>query len=441
MLNKLYLLIIVLTLSTFHNGFAQEVKKVSLEDAQQMALQFSEDVDLASIEIEKAQQQVRQSLGELLPQAYGQLTYTQYGKLPGTIGPFGPNGEDVVLQFGKKFNVNADLTMTQVLFNGVFLVGLKAANTFIEIVERQKGLAEDEAKQLVKDSYIQALLAQENIEIISINEENLLDLLEGTTAMYENGFVEKLDVDRLQLALNNLRSRIVEAERQQSLAEIVLKYQMGMNVYEDIMLTDSLDKFISEIDYNIAQKGDFTKRKELALFDARKKVNEYNVKRYKSLNYPSVTLFGTAGSAGQRDKFNFFKTDQPWLNTYFLGFEMVVPIWDSFKGKAQTEYARLDIQRIDAERSKFERSLDLQFENAKTNLLNAKVELDDAERNVALAQSIYDISKIKYEEGVGTSLELSDAERALFNSQTNVLQAKHKLLTAKTDLDKALGNY
>jgi outer membrane protein TolC len=452
-----------------------EVLSLSLKEAQELAIKNSQDVVLAQIEIEKAKEQVSEALAALLPQVNGKVSYTQYGKLPATLFPnsqqqqvnqvyglienqFNELGsplpqpisqdpatipDNLQIQFGQRFNVNAEIMASQVVFNGVFLVGIKAANTFISIVDHQKKLTEEQILDNVKRSYYQVLAAQENIAVLELNLANINDLKRETTAFFENGFAEEIDVDRLQLSINNLSTQIDQAKRQVALAEYVLKFQMGINIYQQIELVGTLKDYMEGIAYDLPEKGEFENRTEISFFDVREKVNQYNVKRYKSAYYPTLTAFAALGSSAQRDKFNFFRfTDaNPWLNQRYFGFEINVPIWDSFGKKSKIQYAQLDVERIQAERIKFFNSLDMQYESAKENLVKSKEELDYSEKNIALAKKIYDVTKLKYQEGVGSSMEMTNAERDLYAAQANQLMAIYNLLIAKADIDKTLGNY
>jgi outer membrane protein len=236
-----------------------EVLQLSLKEAQELAIKNSQDVVLADIEVSKAKEQVSEALAALLPQVNGKVSYTQYGKLPATLFPneqqqqvnqvyglienqFNEIGnplpqsisqdpatipENIEIQFGQKFNVNAEIMASQVVFNGVFLVGIKAANTFISIVEHQKKLTEEQIYNNVKSSYYQVLAAKENIAVLENNLRNIEKLKGDTKALFENGFAEEIDVDRLQLSINNLSTQIDQANRQVALAEYVLKVSNG----------------------------------------------------------------------------------------------------------------------------------------------------------------------------------------------------------------------
>ncbi len=473
LLNKIGLLIILCLSFQLQAQEQEDVLVLSLKQAQTMAIGNSKDIVLADIEVDKAKAQVTQTMAALLPQVNANLSYTQYGKLPATIFPneqarqtnevygaienaFDGLGVDVpisvdpellpvetAIQFGKKFNVNTEIMATQVVFNGVFLVGVKAANTFISIVEHRKVLTEEAILDNVKRSYYQVLASKENVNVLQKNINNLNKLKDDTKALYENGFAEEIDVDRLQLSLNNLNTQLDQAKRQVTLTESILKFQMGIDIYQPIQLVGALEDYVQEISYNLPEKGDFNKRTEISFYNVREKVNEFNVKRYQSAYYPSVVGYASLGSSAQRDKFSFFKFggDYPWFNQRYFGFELSVPIWDSFGKKGQVQYAKLDLKRIQTERDQLFDKMDLQYETAKDGMVKAKEELDYAGENIELAEKIYNVSQIKYREGVGSSIEMTNAERDLYAAQANRLMAIYNLLIAKADIDKALGIY
>lgn len=453
----------------------EDVMVLTLEEAQEYAVEHSQDVMLAEIEIHKAKAQVQQAMAALLPQVNATISYTQYGQLPATIFPNDQQTElnqafsiieqgfvdagsplpvpisqdpstvptDAVLQFGERFNVNAEVTASQVVFNGVFLVGLQAAAAFVSIVEHQEEFTVESIKDNIKRSYYGVLAAQANITSIERNITNLTSLRDETQALFDNGFAEGIDVDRLQLSLNNLNKLLDQGKRQIEVSKALLKFQMGMDVYQPIAVVGELRDYMGDINYALSEKGDFSNRTEISFYNVREQVNEYNVKRYKFAYLPSISGYASLGSSAQREGFTFFRfrDEDIWLNQRYFGFQIDIPIWDSFGKKGQVQYAKRDLERIQVEREKVFASMDLEYEQAKSSMISAKEDLDYAQENIRLAEKIYNVSQIKYREGVGSSIEMTNAERDLYQAQTEYIMAVYYLLLAQADVDKALGNY
>ena len=423
---------------------AEMPQAFTLEQAEEYALKNSRDLALQQIEVNKAKIKVKESLSYLLPQVNGELSYTHYGKLMTTIIPAGLMGfPEMELQFGLPENVNAQISATQTLFNGVFLVGFKAADIFVKMTQQEKVVKETDLKNLIANSYYNVLVARESMATIEKNIANLEKLLQETQNLYNNGLVEEIDVDRLSLALSNLKSQINTLQNNSELTEVVLKFQMGYPVDDSIELTQTLSDFIQEDEFKLyPQEATFKNRPELMLMNLREQVNLANIKRLKFSNLPSLTAFANVASSAQRTKFDFFNfgKDKHWYNVRYFGIQLNVPIWDSFGRRSQVNGAREDLERIRIGRDQLEESFKVEYYKAKTSYANALNEYNQTVGSLKLAQKIYDTAQMKYKSGVGSSLEMTNAQQELYSTQAKLINAKYRVLTAKTEVEKALGN-
>jgi outer membrane protein len=424
---------------------AQETKVFTLAEAKSYAVAHSKDLALKQIEVEQARFKVKESLALLLPQVNADLKYTRFGKIPATIIPENalfPGSEQSVVQFGFPSNLEAGISATQTVFNGVFLVGLKAAEIFVDMTKQEKEVKIEEVLDLVTRSYYNALVARESAAIVAGNIKNLESLYLQTKQLFDAGLVEEIDVDRLELSLSNLKIQVKTLEKNSEITELVLKYQMGFPLDQPIILTEKIADFMDVEVALTSEKGDFGMRKEMRLMDLREAINEANVKRLKYGYLPSISAFAGLASQAQRQSFSFFRFgDQyPWFNVRNTGFIINIPIWDSFERKSQIQSAKLDIERIKMGRDLMLEGFKLEYQKARTDYFNAMDEYREAEKNMELANKIYKVAQIKYKEGVGSSLELTDAEQQLYNTQANLINAAYKVIIAKADINKSLGN-
>lgn len=440
-------LFVILTAIGFANtALAQDkdTMRFTLAEAKAYALAHSKDLTLQGYEIEKADLKVKESLSYLLPQVNGDLSYTRYGKLNATIIPentFGPGTPAQVIQFGLPNNVNVGIKASQTIFNGVFFVGLRAAEIYTEMIRQEKEVKSDDILYNVTKSYYNALIAASTQKIIAQNIKNLETILYQTQQLYKNGLVEEIDVNRLELSLSNLKTQVSTLEKQTDLTELVLKFQMGFPLDQPISLAESLDSFLDETPILFPENADFNNREEMKLMDLRTLVNQVNVKRLKSGYLPSLTAFGSLASSAQRQKFDFlnFGDDKLWFNVRYFGVQLNVPIWDSFGRKAQINTAKVDIKRIQTGKELMEEGYVVEYNKARIDYMNAQEELANAQKNIALAEKIYKVSQLKYKEGIGSSIELTTAEQQLYTTQANLLNAIYKVIVAKADINKALG--
>ena len=160
-----------------------------------------------------------------------------------------------------------------------------------------------------------------------------------------------------------------------------------------------------------------------------------NIEYQKAFLYPSLSAFGQYQLQAQGDRL----FDSQLFDIAVLGLQLNVPIFNGFSTKSKINRAKLEVEKAHNDLKQLERGINLEVGNARIAYLNAKRKVDNQLKNGRLAQKIYDTTKIKYKEGVGSSLEITSAEQELFRTQQNLIQAKFDLLQAKMELDKALG--
>lgn len=421
---------------------AQEAMEITLESAKAYAVNHSKNKMNDALEVEKAELKVKEYLGLLLPQVNGDLSFTHFGKLPSSIIPsntFPGQSEDLVTTFGTPNNVSANINLSQIIFNGSFLIGIKGAQEYVELSKKELALNDEEIIDQVVRAFYTVLVTRENLTIITQDKINLEKLIFETEQFFKNGFVEQLDVDRLKLSLTNLNTKLKSMELQVRLTEALLKYQMGLDLERPIKVVGKLDDFLTNITIGIDSIADFSNRGDINLMNARVNLQKTNIKRLKYEYLPSLVGFATIGSQALRQKFDFFNFKQPWLNQRFFGVQLNVPIWDSYSRKRNIQGVEVGIKQIEMTKDIMIDGYKIQFENAKTELITAHDAYINYQSNVLLAEKIYKTTQIKYKEGIGSSLELKSAESELYVTQANYLNAIYRVLIAKQEINKLLG--
>lgn len=441
-MKKLFLGILFLS-----SGFlqAQDPQAFSLSDAIAYAEKESNSLKNAEINLAYAKEQVRDYTSIGLPHLSAGIDYKYNIQIPvsvvpaNTFNPMAPDDEYVKLKFGVNHNLAFNATLSTLVFDGSYFVGLKAAKGLVELNMRQKDLAEHDIKYGVKSAYLTVLMMQENKEVIERNITNLEKLLQETKAFYKNGMVEQLDVDRLELSKSNLLAELDIVERQTDLAQNALKFQMNYPLDKPITLTDSLSALLQEISLeDLSGSVSLDNRQELKVLRQSEYLNDLNVRRYQMQYVPNMTAFLTHQQSLQRN--DLFKTGIPFVPATILGLSLKVPIFDGFGTDAKIKMARLDKERISLQIKELERGITLEVMNARVNVQNAQERLKNQESNLALAEKILATTKTKYREGVGSSFEITQAEQELYRTQAAYMNALYDLLMAKNSLDKALGN-
>ncbi len=358
------------------------------------------------------------------------------------------SGAKVPLTFVQPWTGSAAISASQLLFDGSYLIGLKAASTFSQLSTKQLIQTEIDVTEQVSKAYYGVLVSRARLELLVANLSRLDTLLKQTNQMYKNGFAEKLDVDRLTVSYNNLNIEKQKTDRLIELSEILLKFQMGMNQTEPISLTDKLADV--EVDMNKVNLKDFnySSRIEYSILETQRDLAALDIKNIRAGYYPRLALNARYGYNGVGDSMgdllnirggasNTF--DRNWFDFGYFGLGVQVPIFDGLSKHYKGQQARLRLENAKHGMKLTEQSIDLQLNQASTNLTNALQQLESQKQNMVLAEDIARVSKIKYQEGVGTNLEVINAETDLRTAQTNYYASLFDALIAKVDLDKATG--
>jgi outer membrane protein TolC len=282
------------------------------------------------------------------------------------------------------------------------------------------------------------LVNKQRIALLDANITKLEKLLNDTKAFNKQGFVEQIDVDRLEVAFNNLTTEKQKIERLISLSENVLKFQMGYTGSENLTLTDSLS--ISDKEDLSISKIDITRRSEYQMLEVQQRLNNINVKRLKYGYLPSLVAYSSFNYSGQRNDLKFFTKEHIWYPTALLGGTLSLSIFDGFQRHYQIQQAKLDFKKGENNLKNLQLAIELEGASAAVNYSNASSSLQVQKRNLDLAQNIYTVSQKKYEQGVGSNIEVINAQQSLKESQANYFNAVYDLLVYKIDYLKATGS-
>jgi len=423
---------------------SSDTLRLTLSEAISRGLQNNLTKKNAELDVLSAHKQVNVLVATGLPQVNASVDYNRYLQLPISLVPaefFGGNpGEFAELAFGTNNNLTIGGSVNQLLFSGSFFVALKATQKLIEQVELQVEASDLQIRDAITRTYFSALIIQENIAIFQKNIQVLTKVLNETTALYEAGFVENIDVDRLKLQLSNLQTQQSALNRQLESVYNLLKLQLVMDLNQPVSLSQSLKDFI-DLNNVAAQIESLSpkSRIELRQLSMSEYLNDLGIKQINASRLPTVTAFLSYERRFQSNDFDFF-TDK-WFPTSMAGVQISVPIFDGLGKRNQIAQRLINKKKIQNGRSQLLQSIDLEIAQAKISYQNALEQLKSQENNMALAQKIYNLSLVKYKEGVGSSLELTDAESKLFQNQGLYLQAFYNLLIAQTDLRKSMGIY
>jgi outer membrane protein len=427
--------------------FAQQsASSMSLQQAQEYASKNAYSLHYADMDVRTATHRNRELTAIGLPQINGEISFQNSLVLPTTVLPanaFNPNapeGELIGLQFGTDYNATANITGSQLIFDGTYFIGLKAAKTYVKLNQFGKQQTLNEIRKSIAEAYGLAVLAKETLVLLRANYTSFEGLVNETQKTYEAGFREAMDVDQLKLQLANLSNTIKQAENNVSITLNLLKFQMGMPIEQELTLTESIESLvgISYMPSMLETQPQMGSHTDILTFQTNVDLRALNVKVEKMANYPSLRGFFTTQQQALRNDLNFFGANSTWYPATFWGVNLKVPIFSGFMRHNKIQQAKIDLERATMQRNQTEQGLLLEIQTQKSNFSNAMDIFNTEKESLALAERINERTRIKFQEGISGSFELKEAETQLLSTQRNYLMSAYEVITSKAALQKAL---
>ncbi|HNR08558.1 MAG TPA: TolC family protein [Saprospiraceae bacterium] len=435
----------------------------SLEEAVQYALKNSAQVKQNQLNLVDADAQLMEYKSIGIPKVNATIDFSHYFAIPTTILPDflsptidnrlvhynlldsnlveDPKGGGIPARFGLSNSLSGALAMNTILYDPSFFVGLKATKLYKELVTRQNSVSDITIRQSVAKAYLGALIAIRSKSILDQNIATLDKIVKETEAVRKQGFVEQLDVDRLSLSLQTMQLEAEKANRMTEITLNVLRMHMGFPFGETILLTENLDVLADRLKIDNADLVSAFRpeqRPEYRSMQMAEELSKIRMQTIKLSAYPVITGFANVSYGSQSN--NLIDKDQTqWFPSSIAGFKLNLPIFDGFNRKARYQRANVELDKLRLQMNEFERAMNLEVSTARIQFDNARTTLDGSQRNLDLAQKIYDQAQLKYKGGIGSSLEINQAETVFLQAQSGYIQALYNMLVTKTDLDKALG--
>jgi outer membrane protein len=420
----------------------------SLQEAIRYALEHNTDVISSELDTKIASGRVGEIRAVGLPQLNTNVSVRGYPIVPRAFLPAelagGEPGTFVPVVFQPQYVGEANVQLSQLIFDGSYFVGLRAASTYKQLAQREYTRTRIQAVESVTKAYYAVLVNEERLKLLDANLARLDTLFRETRAMFESGFAEKIDADRIEVSLNNLRSDKQSAERGVELTRAMLKFQMGLPVNTPIQLTDQLVNVEPSLAATLQEEApvDFNQRIEYSILQTQRELAGLDVRNYRMGYYPRLMLSGSYGYNAGSNTFNFYRIAGPnsaWFANASLGVTLAIPIFDGLQKHYQIQQAKLTVKKIEQGFMQLENSINLQAQQARINLANGLESMQVQRRNLQLAEEVVRVSKIKFQEGVGSNIEVTNAENDLRIAQTNYYNALYDAIVAQIDMQLATG--
>lgn len=444
-MKTVYTLILLVIGSALQAQQASAIKAYSLDDCIRYALENNQNVKNAQLSFESSKFRVGEYLSDGLPQINASADLGYNFKVPTSFIPAeffgGEPGTFSPVQFSPAYNGTAFVGLNQMVFDGSYFVGLKASKTYTELSRKDKLKAEIDVVADVSKAYYLVLVNNERLELIEKNYASLDSLYRDTQVMYENGFVEKIDVSRIKVQLNNLAVEKNNFSNTLEITYALLKFQMGMEVATPIRLVDKIaDVQFEQVAENFGNDFSYDDRIELSILKTNLDLVNLDIKNTQVRYLPSIDLYGRLGaSTGAGNSSDFLQFGQNWFGFGVVGLQLNVPVFDGMRKSRQIQQKRLQAEQLENTQDMVKKNIDLEIQTAKANLKKSVDNLVAQHENMELADDVYTVIKIKYSEGIGSNSEVIEGDALYKQAQTNYYNALFDAIVAKIELEKALG--
>jgi outer membrane protein TolC len=430
---------------------AQEAQKFSFSEALSYAEQNNTSYKNAQLDVNIAKETVKQTTSYGLPQVSASAGYQQYLTIPGnwvnnfTKVPGSSAPDFIFIRFQQEFASSASLSVSQLLLDGTYFVGLEATKAFMGMSELLKAKSLKDLQLNVAKAYVTAVSTQKNLDVIEANIQLLEKSQYEVKELNKEGFVESLDVDRLNYTLSNLYLQREKLQNAIVITKNALKIHLALPMTTEIILTDNLESLEAHLSVVGLEQNSFdaSQRIEHQILNQSVKLGQLDNKRYRASQLPSLVGFYQVQRNTLRSEFNFFQSNLPannaWVPSSVYGLNLRVPIFAGGLTRSKLAETNIKIEKAQNDMANFDRFAEFEFNNAKNGYFVNMKQAENQKANLALANKIYEKASLKYKEGVGSALELMQAETELRSATNNYMNAMYDLVISKIELQHTTG--
>ncbi len=438
-LRKIYAGLFLLT------SLAATAQSFSLKQAVDYAITHQVQVKNSQLDLQNANAKVNEIRAMGLPQVNGSLSLTnnlilQRVFIPARIfNPAAAEGELIAAKFGVDNAGFANVGLNQLVFDGTYLLGLKASSVYKDLAVKSVTQSKQQVAENVTKAYYGILVNEKRQSLLALNVARLDTLLKETRELNKQGFVEKIDVQRLDVQANNLRTELENIDRLQALSYSLLKFQMGYPMEEPIRLSETLEKVeLATLNTNAAGDFNYSNRIEYSILQTQENLAELDLKSIKAGYLPRLLLNANYGYNAGANGFGDLVSN-PWFDNAAVTIALQIPIFDGYSKKYRAIQSANNLQKVRQSYSLLKSSIDMQRSQASITMKNALESMKEQKANLDLANEISRVTRVKYQQGVGSNLEVLNAESSIKESQANYFTALYNALVAKVELEKANG--
>lgn len=439
-----YLLITGLIAASASELVAQDQpKSFTLKQAIEFALENNTKSIKSKLDEQESKYNIREVRSQALPQITASGTFDDNLNIPVQLLPgelIGAPGTIVEAKFGQQYTVSGGLELNQKLFDQSVIGAMKAADASTKFYSMNTARTKEEVIFQITTDYYQTLIIEENLNILKSNQEKMKKLIELAGYQHKAGVIKTVDLNRLKVNLTNSETQIQNLESDLTSQMNTMKYHMGLSISEKVILDGSSDSLNETIINNALSEGDISNgRYDYQIIKQQQLLNTLEIKNFKAGYVPTLSAYARQSYNAQRNEFNFFDAGQSWFPTTIVGMRLSIPVFDGFKKSAQVQQSKIRMQKLVQDEIDVKRAINLEYQNAISQLINSRTSMMAQRENVILAEEVYSITEDSYKQGITPLSDLLNSETELLESNNNFNASLLRYKLAQLQILKAKG--
>ncbi len=441
----LYLLLLVFQVIFSANIRAQNspdstLSEASLDQCIDYALKHQPQIKQSYLDQEIAEKTIAVNLASWLPQVDVNYSLQHYLELPTSLFPDFNNpssGERTPVQIGVSNTSNILLEANQVLYSNDVMFASSTAKYYRLQASQNTINTKIDLTVSVSKAYYDVLTSIQQLDAIDEDIIRQRKNVQDTKNLFETGIVDETDYQRAVISLNNVLVEKKSAEEAILYKKAFLKQLMGYPSRSELQLSYDTTRMMSEVPFDTTQRIDYEHRIEYQQLQTQKELNIQNVSYYRWGFLPTISAFYNYNLNYQNNAFSdLYNRNFP---NSLLGLKVSVPIFQGMRRTKNFQKARLMEQRLDLGIENLQHSINTEYQLALGNYKSSLKSYETIGENLDMARNVYRVINLQYQKGIRNYLDLISAETDLRTAELNYYSALYKVLAAKMDLKKALG--
>lgn len=437
------LTVVLLMLMSVGKGLAQNNTdlKLTLKEAQDYAIRNNKMMITSRMDVEASRIAVWETISNALPSVSATGSFTDNLKLMTTLLPgefFGMPGEKIPVTFGSQFNTGASIAANLLIFNAPLYIGMQTTKLASKLSEKSLVKTELDTRQSVSSSYFLILVSERSLEILEQNITDLKKTLNATKSMFSAGMAEQTDVDQMAMNVTMVENSLSSMQRTIELNYNLMRFQLGVPPETSIMLSETLEGLTDQINVDVLLSQEFNHEQNIdfQLIEGQERMSSLALKTQKASVLPTLAGFYNYGVNGMGDKVS----EQEWFRNSMVGLQLSVPIFASGLKYSQIRKAQINLNRATTTKEMVTEQLLIQEKQLRFNLVNANLQYQSQKENIEVAKRVYASTENKYNQGMASSLELTQSNSLYLQAENNYVSALMNLLQTKLELEKLHNN-